>query len=116
MRNLKFFVCPKCGNLITARETTALLCCDNRLAPLKAKDFDARHQMTLTPTEHHLMVTTDHPMEKDHYIAFLAFITGEHLYLSKCQPEWDFQQQIPKDMYGMLYWYCTKDGLFRKVI
>ena len=116
MRKLKFYVCPQCGNLLTAAAPASLSCCGRTLEPLAAQKADEAHSITLEPVEDEWFLTAAHPMEKEHYLAFAALVTGERVILTKCWPEWDFQLRLPRRGRGMLYWYCTRHGLFRKPI
>ena len=116
MRNLKFYVCPQCGNLLTAAAPASLSCCGRTLEPLAAQKADEAHSITLEPVEDEWFLTAAHPMEKGHHLAFAALVTGERVILSKHWPEWDFQLRLPRRGRGMLYWYCTRHGLFRKPI
>ena len=116
MRNLSFYVCPQCGNLITATGTPNLSCCGRTLLPLTAQKPDEEHRLCVEPVEDEWFLTSDHPMEKSHYLSFAALVTGEQATIVKRWPEWDFQLRLPRRGHGLLYWYCTKHGLFRQVI
>lgn len=61
------------------------------------------------------LVTSDHPMSKDHYIRFLALLTGETLVLRRLYPEWDLQVRLPRVGHGRLLWFCTQHGLFQQL-
>ena len=116
MKNLKFYVCPVCGNLMTASGSPALSCCGRVLEPLAHQKPDAEHTLNVETVEDEWFLTAAHPMEKGHHLAFAALVTGERVILSKHWPEWDFQLRLPRRGRGMLYWYCTRHGLFRKPI
>lgn len=65
-------------------------CCGITLPPLdisEADDADEHHQLTLERVEDELFVTIHHPMTKDHYISFIACLTGDKLQLVKLYPE-----------------------------
>ena len=67
-------------------------CCGITLPPLdisEADDADEHHQLTLERVEDELFVTIHHPMTKDHYISFIACLTGDKLQLVKLYPEGD---------------------------
>lgn len=115
MRQIKFYVCPQCGNLITSTGTPALSCCGRMLEPLVPQKPDDAHQLSLTPVEDEWYITAPHPMEKDHFLSFAAWVNGDQLILIKRWPEWDYQVRIPRKK-GFLFWHCTKHGLFRQTI
>ncbi|WP_415930955.1 hypothetical protein [Zhenpiania hominis] len=51
-------------------------------------------------------------MTKEHYITFVALLTGDGMMIRKQYPEWDLQVRIPAFGHGKLLWYCSKHGLF----
>ena len=55
-------------------------------------------------------------MTKEHYVSFVALLTGDTLFLRRLYPEWDLQTRIPAFGHGILLWYCTKHGLFRQLL
>ena len=55
-------------------------------------------------------------MLKEHYISFVALLTGDTLTLKKQYPEWDLQVRIPGRTHGKLLWYCTEHGLFYQLV
>ena len=115
IRQLKFYVCPQCGNLITSTGTAALSCCGRTLEALIPQKPDETHQLILSPVEDEWYITSSHPMEKEHYLSFAAWVSGDQLMLVKRWPEWDYQVRIPRKR-GFLLWHCTKHGLFRQTI
>ena len=116
MKHIRFFVCPQCGDLITATGEAAVSCCGRRLEPLPVQKPDEAHSLQIHPVEDEWFITSGHPMEKGHCLSFLALVTGERATVMKCLPEWDLQQRIPRRGHGMLYWHCTQHGLFRQVL
>ena len=116
MRKLTFFVCPQCGNLMTATGAAALSCCGRTLEPLIPQTPDEDHQLVRELLDNEWFLTASHPMEKEHYLSFAALVSGDQATVVKRWPEWDFQARFPKKGHGMLYWYCTKHGLFRQAL
>ena len=116
MRQIKFYVCPQCGNLMTATGPVSLSCCGRTLEPLPIQKPDEEHKLAFDPVEDEWFLTSSHPMEKEHYLSFAALVTGDQSIVIRRWPEWDFQVRFPKRGHGMLYWYCTRHGLFRQTI
>ena len=86
----KLYVCPLCGNVLHATGQAVVSCCGIALPPLdiaEADDADEHHQLTLERVEDELFVTLHHPMTKDHFISFIACLTGDRLQLVKLYPE-----------------------------
>lgn len=116
MKNTKFYICPQCGNIITSTECAAISCCGKKLSasePIKAKDTE---KLNVEIIENDYFITTQHEMTKEHYISFVALLTGDSLILKKQYPEWNLQSRFPTLTHGKLIWYCTKHGLFYQLI
>lgn len=115
-RQIRFYVCPRCGNLMTSFGSAVLSCCGRSLEPLEAQKPDEGHRLIIESVEDEWFVTADHPMEKSHYISFAALVTGDQLLLVRRWPEWDFQARLPQRGHGLLFWHCSQHGLFRQVL
>ena len=116
IRNMRFFVCPVCGNLITSMTDMEIVCCGRKLkaaVPVKAAEAD---KLTVEVVENDYYISSRHGMAKDHYISFVAFLAADTMLLKKQYPEWDLQVRFPVFAHGRLFWYCTKHGLFYQVI
>ena len=72
MRRLQFYLCPLCGNLITATGGGERSCCGRPLAPMKAEAADAEHMPFVEPMDGELYITFPHEMSKEHFISFAA--------------------------------------------
>ena len=113
MKRVKFYVCPGCGNLLTATGGGELHCCGRKLEPLEAKPMDEAHRVTVQEVEEDWYVTFDHPMEKDHYIRFAACAASDRVLLVRLYPEQGGEFRIPQLRGGgKLYLCCSRDGLF----
>ena len=116
MKRIKFYVCPNCGNILTALSDTAISCCGKKLLPLELKKPNAADRLSVKIIENEFFISANHEMTKEHYISFVALITDDALILRKQYPEWDFQARIPFFAHGQLVWYCTRHGLFYQSI
>ena len=112
MKRIKFYVCPNCGNILTALSDTAISCCGKKLLPLELKKANAADRLSVEIIENEFFISANHEMTKEHYISFVALITDDALILRKQYPEWDLQARIPFFAHGQLVWYCTRHGLF----
>lgn len=108
----KFYVCPVCGNVIFAVGEAALCCCDISLPPLEAEPDDDSI-LSVTPIEDEVWVQARHPMEKSHYISFLAYETDDTVRLVKLHPEGAAEARFALRGHGMIYAYCIRHGLIR---
>ena len=112
MKKTRFYICPTCGNIITALGDASVSCCGKKLTALQAHPADADQQMRVEDVENELFITSDHPMTKQHYIAFVALVNDDSVLLRKQYPEWGLQLRMPALPHSTLYWYCTEHGLF----
>ena len=108
----KFYVCPLCGNVIFAAGNAEISCCGIHLPPLDAETVDEAHGVNVELIENEYYITMDHPMAKEHYISFLAHVTGERVQIVKWYPEQNAETRIPRVRRGKLYGYCNLHGLF----
>ena len=112
----KLYVCPVCGNVLHSTGQAVVSCCGIALPALDiadAEDADEHHQLTLERVEDELFVTLHHPMEKDHFISFIAYLTGDKLQLVKLYPEGEASCRFPIRGTGVLYFYCNRHGLMK---
>ena len=116
MRTPSFYCCPQCGNWICSVSSASISCCGRPLPPLVPQKPDELHRLELTPVEDEWFITSSHPMEKEHWLAFAVLVTGDQIQTVKRWPEWDFQLRFPRRGHGFLYWYCSRHGLFRQTI
>ena len=112
----RFFVCPICGNVLHATGSAVISCCGVVLPPLEAEEADDDHAVTVEHVEDEHFITVRHPMEKTHFISFLAFVTTDRVQMVKFYPEGGAQTRLQLRGMGQLYWYCNRHGLFRKKI
>ena len=116
MKKLRFYVCPDCGNLITAAAEAGVSCCGRKLLPLEAQKAEAADKLEVEQRDGHWFISSPHPMTKEHYVSSVALLTGDTLFLRRLYPEWDLQTRIPCFGHGLLLWYCTRHGLFQQMI
>ena len=116
MKKLHFYVCPVCGNIITSVGRGTFSCCGITLPEQEPEICDDDHLLILDTVDNEHYVTMDHPMTKDHYISFLAYITSGSAEVVKLYPEQDISVRLRKKGHGILYAYCNRHGLFRKLI
>ena len=112
MKRIKFYVCPICGNIIYSMNTLDIACCGRKLEPLEINKPDDLHHLNMTESDGEDYITFEHPMNKDHYLSFVALVTYDRVMLVKLYPEQSGALRIPRKKGSKLYYYCTQDGLF----
>ena len=113
MKKLNMYLCPDCGNIVTAAAEGEFHCCGRKLEPLVPRPVDEAHQAVVQPVEEDLYVTFSHPMEKGHFIRFALWLGIDRMLLVRLYPEQGSEFRIPNlRRGGKLYLCCSKDGLF----
>ena len=116
MLRSRFYVCPICGNVLHSTGNSLVSCCGITLPALEADEADDAHTVTLEQVEDEHFVMVRHPMTKQHYISFLAFVTSDRIQLVKLYPEGNAETRFQLRGFGRLYWYCNRHSLFQKKI
>lgn len=112
----KFYVCPVCGNLLQSTGNAVVSCCGITLPALEAEEANASHDITIELVEDEHFVSILHPMTKQHYISFAAFVTCDRVQTIKFYPEGNAETRLSLRGGGYLYWYCNRHGLFKKKV
>lgn len=115
MMRSKFYVCPICGNVVHAMGEGSFSCCGVQLMPQEAEDADGddAHRVRVERIENDWYLTLDHPMTKQHYLSFAAYVTSDTVSLKKLYPEQSPEVRFPMRGSGLLYVFCNQHGLFR---
>jgi DNA-binding XRE family transcriptional regulator/desulfoferrodoxin (superoxide reductase-like protein) len=116
MKKLGFYVCPTCGNIMTATGEADISCCGRKLKRLEARKADEAHTLLVERVEDEYYISSAHEMTKEHALSFIAFVTGDRLQLIKLYPEWNAEARLYAREHGILYTYCDRDGLFRQLL
>ena len=111
MKDLKFYVCSECGNIITAASEAAVTCCGIRLAAAEPEKAGSGDMLNVEDIGGEWFVSSGHPMTKENYISFAAYVSDSSVMMFRQYPEWDMHFTIPMYRSGRLVWYCTDRGL-----
>lgn len=112
MKKLNFYVCPHCGNLTTATGDAKVSCCGRKLGALAAAKATPEHRLTIESVEDELYVSSAHEMSKDHYLTFVAYVTGDTAFIVKQYPEWNLSFRFHRLGHGQVFFHCSAHGLF----
>ena len=108
----RFYVCPVCGNVLHGFGDTMISCCGVTLPALEAEEPDEAHKLTIEKVEDEHFLSLPHPMTKEHYISFAAFVTTDRIQLVKFYPEGNAETRMQLRGRGLLYYYCNRHGLY----
>ena len=120
---MRFFKCKKCGNVVALVEdkSSNLMCCGEDMIELVPRSEDAsleKHVPKIYIDENIVDVRVGevaHPMDKDHYIGFIAIKTNYGIEINKLnpgkEPETRFILDENEELYTA-YAYCNLHGLW----
>ena len=74
---MKLYVCPICGNVLTALGEAEVSCCGVTLPPLEAEPADSDHTLSVEEVEDEYFVSCAHPMTKEHSLTFIAAVRDD---------------------------------------
>ncbi|BCN31021.1 helix-turn-helix domain-containing protein [Anaeromicropila herbilytica] len=113
MKKMQFYICPVCGNVIQAIGNGSYSCCGIMLPAAEVEDNSKDHLLQVEVIDNEYYVHMEHPMAKDHYVSFIAYVTSNRSELIKLYPEQNIECRFAKRGHGYFYAYCNKDGLYR---
>lgn len=113
MKKQVFYVCPVCGNVICSIGQGAYSCCGITLPVLEVEEADKVHEMNLDIMDGEYYVSFNHPMTKDHYFSFIAYVTSDTSEIRKLYPEQNAEARFRRKGHGFIYVYCNRHGLLR---
>ena len=108
----RFYVCPVCGNTVSAVGEATVCCCGITLPPLEAEPADDAHEIRVENVEDEYYVSLSHPMTKDHYISFLAAVSDREIRFVKLYPEGPAEARFGKNRVRAVFAFCNRHGLF----
>ena len=112
MLKSRFYVCPVCGNVIFTRGETLISCCGIQLPALEAEEPDGTHRLNVERIEDEIYVSADHPMSKEHFISFAAYMTPDRCEIKALYPEGNAEARFFYRGRGRLYFCCNRHGLY----
>ena len=114
MLRCKFYICPICGNIIHSLGDAVISCCGITLPALEAEETDETHSITIEKVEDEHFISIPHPMTKQHFISFVAYVTSDQLQMVKFYPEGNAETRLQLRGRGYLYYYCNRHGLYQQ--
>lgn len=111
-KEIRFYVCPHCGSFLHETGEAVVSCCGKKLSPLNALPQEGMHCIEVNETDSGYSVTVRHEMSREHFIAFVSYVSNDTVMTVKLCPEQDSSVAFPKLRGGKFYFYCTKHGLF----
>ena len=122
--NVKFYRCPICGNVIGLIDGNMehITCCGKPMELMIANTTDAsqeKHVPVYEKVEDEIVVkvgSVEHPMEKAHYIMWIAQVTENKTTRVRLYPEQATETRFPYIPNSTIYAYCNLHGLWKTVV
>lgn len=122
--NTRFYVCPVCGNIIGLIDGNIehITCCGSEMKLLEANTVDAskeKHVPVYERVEDEICVKVgevEHPMEKDHFISWVAQVSENRTSRVRLYPEQGTEVRFKYVPGATIYAYCNKHGLWAKKV
>jgi len=119
--NIKFYYCEICGNVIEVvdGDISHIRCCGKEMKELIANTVEAsleKHIPIVEKVEDELLVkvgAVEHPMEKEHYIKWIAIVSQDKFFKVQLFPEQDALARLPYIKDAEVYAFCNKHGLWK---
>lgn len=119
--NVKFYICPICGNQIGLIKDSGVpvVCCGKNMELMKANTTDGaveKHVPVYEKVEDEIVVhvgEVEHPMQKDHYIMWIALVSDNKSSRVTLYPEQETATRFKYIPNSTIYAYCNKHGLWK---
>jgi len=108
----KIYVCPVCGNVIRTIGNACISCCGISLFEEEANN-DEEGIINVEIIENEYYVSINHPMNKQHHISFIGYITNDKFDFVKLYPESNAEVRFKRNGHGFIVCYCNKHGLIK---
>ncbi|MGN0514900.1 MAG: helix-turn-helix domain-containing protein [Lachnospiraceae bacterium] len=112
IKKMHFYVCPLCGNIVTSVGQGTFSCCGVTLPEAEPEKSDDSHDICVEDIDNEYHVFINHPMDKRHYVSFIAYVTSDSFEIIKLYPEQEISVRFRKKGHGMIYVYCNRHGMF----
>lgn len=122
--NLNFYRCPICGNIVELIDGNMdrIICCGKSMIKMIANTTDAvveKHVPVYERVDNEIVVKVgevEHPMEEEHYIMWIEQVSKDKVVRVKLHPESKIEVRFPYISDSVLYAYCNKHGLWKKIV
>lgn len=112
MRKIKFYISKDTKEILISLDGTSEI--SSPSGPMQEANLQkAREEdkLIVEKVGNELYIKSDHPVEKDNYINFVAYIMMDSLMVKKLYPEWDLEFRFPYVTKGRLVFNSTSKGL-----
>ncbi len=111
IEKIRFYVCSTCGNILVSTGSASIFCCGRKLERILPRDSSDIIKITVEEIETDYFITLDHPMTKEHYLSFVAYVKSDKVFLNRLYPEQSPTCRFSITRGGKLYAFCIRHGL-----
>lgn len=113
--------CESCGAIVKTIadctcENCGIKCCNKNMKELIPNSFDAsseKHIPTYKIVEDEIYVSLNHPMDKDHYIMWIAKVKDNHEEIIYLDKEQKASCKFKYEKNSTIYAFCNKHKLWK---
>lgn len=116
IKNLHFYVCPKCANIITSFDNMTVYCCGKKIEAREPQKATDNQKLKISKIEDEFFIESNHEMTKENYITFVAYLTSSKIIMEKQYPEWNLCFRVFNYGKGKLIWGDNHGNLFYQYI
>lgn len=116
MKKAVWYVCPLCGNVIHSMGEAVISCCGITLPKLEKEDENEEHIIQVERVEDEYLVKINHPMDKNHFITFVSYVTENKIQVERFYPQGEALTRFKINGHGKIYAYCNHHGLYEREI
>ncbi len=124
MKEVKYYRCPICGNVIEVvnGNVNMVKCCGATPVLMEANTVDAaveKHVPVYEIDGEEIIVKVGeviHPMEDAHYITFITLVTNDRVIRVDLKPGDEPIVRLPYVIGSVIYEYCNLHGLWKNEV
>ena len=124
MKEVKYYRCPICGNVIEVvnGNVNMVKCCGQTPVLMEANTVDAaveKHVPVYEIEGEEIVVKVGeviHPMEDAHYITFITLVTNDRVIRVDLKPGDEPVVRLPYVSGSVIYEYCNLHGLWKNEV
>ena len=124
MKEVKYYRCPICGNVIEVvnGNVNMVKCCGQTPVLMEANTVDAaveKHVPVYEIDGEEIIVKVGeviHPMEDAHYITFITLVTNDRVIRVDLKPGDEPVVRLPYVSGSVIYEYCNLHGLWKNEV
>ena len=110
MKRTRFYLCPKCHNILTSSSSDTIFCCSKKLNALTEKDDKPECNIGIIDNEY--FISADHPMSKENHLILIALIKDETVIIKRLYPEGSSDVYFPRLYRGNIILMDNRQNLY----